>query len=161
IPHFTLPGRVGEGAVVLLPDQYVRLSGSGLLKLGGSVTWSRSFLSTANVTEKSLDLDTQVQVLTGVEATVSFSYQLNGTFDILVFASPSNPSRVRVQLAKSQTSAREIGFQLGANIGIEGLDKVGQTVLGHFLPTVEALIKPLADGSAQFTDLRSLFSAKL
>ena len=169
IPFFTLPGRIGAGAALrstqeagkTIPGQYVRVSGSGLLKLGGSVTWSQSFLSTANVTEKSLDLDTQVRINTGLEATVSFSYQLNGTFDILVFTSPVNASRVRVQLAKSQTSAREIGLQLGANIGIDGLDKVGQAVLGHFLPTVEALIKPLAGSGAQLADLRGLFAPKL
>ena len=159
-PLFTLPGKLGEGAA-LLSSQVVVMTGSGHLKLGGSLTWSQSVLSSANVTEKSLGLDTQVQVLAGAEAQVSFTYQLNGTFDIVVFSSTSDPAKVRVRLAKSRTKAREIGLELGVNVGVEGLDGAGQTVLGHFLPGVAALLQPLADNGDRFPDLRSLFTAKL
>jgi hypothetical protein len=168
IPHFALPGQlggvggiggIGAGAT-LIAGQWVRINGTGSVKLGASVTWSRSFLSAADVTAKSLDVDTRIVVHTGVEATASFAYELNGTFDILVSASPVAP-KVRVQLAKSQTSTRDAGLKLGVNVGIEGLDEVGRTVLGGFLPKVQALIQRIDDESARFSDLRGLFAARL
>lgn len=170
LPMFKLPAQIGAGSDLRseplpgglrLPGQYVRLNGTGKLQVGGSLSWSRTALSTARVNDDSLDVDSQLLIHTGVSAEASFSYSLEGTFDILVHASPDSANRVRVKLSKSRASSTELGFKLEAGVGIEGLDRLGKDLLDGFLPKLDALIARLDQGAQQFGDLRALFDAKV
>jgi hypothetical protein len=170
LPMFKLPAQIGAGSDLRseplpgglrLPGQYVRLNGTGNLQVGGSLSWSRTALSTARVNDDSLDVDSQLLIHTGVSAEASFSYSLEGTFDILVHASPDSANRVRVKLSKSRASSSELGFKFEVGVGIEGLDGLGKDLLAGFLPKLDALIARLDQGAQQFADLRALLDAKV
>jgi hypothetical protein len=170
IPLFTLPGRIGNGASLRsasgpdglrIPGQYVRLGGSGSIRIGGSLSYSQSLLSSVAVSGGSLNLDRSLEVLTGVSAELDFDYRLEGIFDLVVTTSPDSASRVRVQLSKQRSSVQSIGFQVGVDVGIRGVDLLGKALLDRFLPDVEPLIQKIEEEADTLSDLRGLFQAKL
>ncbi len=153
--------RVGPGGV-RIPDQWVHLNFVGRIALDGGLSFSQNVLSTARVTQKALAVDEILNVDTGFEGSVQFSHMLEGAFDLLVCPSASNSSRVRVELHKSVASERRLGVEVGATVGITGLDRIGRSILARVLPKLDKLVLDLdAAVTKGVPRLKELLEAKV
>lgn len=160
---FALPGQV-DRASVLLPDQYVHLRGRGSVQVGARLGWSAGWVSQVRVAEKSLDVAETLDVKAAVEASVSFSYLLSGYSDILISRSPDQApggNLVRVALAVGKTSEQQVGWGIGASVGIEGVDRMGQAVVATFAPQLDALIATFEKEADEYSNLKKLFTREV
>ncbi len=150
----------GETELVI-PDQWVHLHASGFVQVAGALSFGQSFVRSVSITSDALSLDEAVDVRLGLTASVEYSHLLQGEFDILVSAAGSHEGFLAVELAKSKTSKREPSFQLGAEIQIEGIDRVAKAVLDAFLPDIETLVQSIESEVEELSDLKALFSSRL
>ncbi|HEX2643689.1 MAG TPA: hypothetical protein VHU81_11915 [Thermoanaerobaculia bacterium] len=169
LTDFTLPGKIDDpkdlrsqaaAGGLRTPNQWVHLQAEGNLSLAGSLRWSQSSVQVGDFDAGGLHLDDALTVTTGLQAAVTFQHQISGLFDLLVSAAP-DPSKVRVELHKNRKVETEIGVEVGATVGIQGVDTVAKAVLDTFLPKVTALVDQAEAKAAAFPTVRSLFAAKL
>src|SRR5262249_38251786 len=164
---FALPGQARAAGLrsrlqitpegrVTLPDQYVHLHARGFVQVSGTLSWGRQVVRAVTV-----DDDESLSVSAGLTASVSFSQLLGGDFDVLLSPAPAGAPWLTVALAKSRKSQREAGFKVGAEVGVEGLDRVGRSLLGSVLPSVERLIATIEARGAELADLKGLFAERL
>lgn len=141
----------------VIPTQWVHLKSEGNINFSASLDWGSSWVSQTAVRDKSLDIDETVTVTTGVAASVSASYALTGTFDLVLSASPT-AGLVRVSLQKNRSSNRQAGFSLSAGVEIDGLDRVGQALLNKVQPTFDAIVEKVEEEAESLPNLRTLLT---
>ena len=166
IVSFRLPGGVhcardvchrrGSGGAIVLPRQWIRLAGEGKIDVGGSLSWGRSFVRSRRISSSSLDLDEPITVDTGLSASLSASYTMEGDFDLLVSASQEHPGWVSVRLSRRLGSTAGSSFSAGASVGVRGLDAVARKLLDQYLPKMNALVAKVEENVEAFGDLRKL-----
>lgn len=150
----------GDG--LRIPDQWVHLEFAGNLVLEGGLSFAQGAVSTARIVHDALELDDVVTVESGAFAKVEFGHRISGVFDLLVSPSAHHPSRLRVELHKSVASERRLGVEVGATVGVSGLDRVARAVMSRVLPKVDRLVERLEGAVAGGVPrLRELFSARL
>lgn len=169
VGRIKLPGQIERAEDLLpaakrgdreLPQQVVRVRAAGMVAIGGSLNISTSYLGSFSVTSKALTLDRVIPVQAKLTAEASFSYALDGVYDLLVQRSPDRPAMVRVRLAKSQTKSLQAGVKIGVNASIKGLDGVAKALLDRFVPQLDALAARLDETQQQFPELRALFESR-
>jgi hypothetical protein len=149
--------RQGE---VVIPRQWVQLRADGGVKLGGRLSWSSSGVSSFRVKGGDV-VDETLSVDAGVSVGAHLDYVVEGLFDIVLARSPSGPDKVRVSLLREKTSKRDAGFSLSAEIGVEGIDRVGKAVLGRLTPKVEKLIASIEREESKYGNLRKLLASEV
>lgn len=169
VTDFKLPGMIHSaadlrathgGGVLTKPLQYVRIAGRGFVQIAGSLSWQQGLLSTS-FTASPWAPDSLVNLGISAQASFHFSRLLQGDFDVIVCDSPDDTDRVRVHLAKSKTSERELGFKIGAEVSVEGLDTIAKGVMSRIVPKVNKLTDLLEKNLDKYGDLRKLFESKL
>ncbi len=173
LKSFELPGTITAASDLAVwksnaPDadsvveaQYVHLAGGGYVQLGAQLGWSSGFLASASVDSDRLGLNEVLPVKGGVFAKARFSGLMRGNFDILVSRDRDDEGKVRVRLSKQRLRQREAGFSVGAELSVEGLDRVARQVLGRASEPLEELIGKLERAAKKGSDLDELLSAKL
>ncbi len=169
---FRLPAQLAPGALrartqatgdarLVIPDQWVHLHASGYVQVAGSLSFGQSFVRSVSIGSDALSLDDSVDVSLGLAASVGYSHLLRGEFDVILSAASSHEGLLAVELAKSKTSKREPSFQVGAEIRIDGIDRVAKAVLDAFLTDVETLVESIESQVEELSDLKALFSSRL
>lgn len=121
------------------------------LDISGGKTWGTSF----NVKNKSLDLDTEVAISAGASVGFTAGLNLAGSWDLLV--KPLKNNQLSVKLQKDKSKEKNTGFSLDASIGVSGLNVIGEAVINKYLPDAE----PLLDKFSPFLNIGSLLKEKL
>lgn len=158
LTNFTLPGKIDDPIDVR--SKWVHFQAEGNLSFAGSLHWAQSGVSTGDFDAGGLHLDDAITVSTGLQAAVTFEHKMSGLFDILVSAAP-DPAKIRVALHKNRKVETEIGAEVGATVGIQGVDTVAKAVLDTFLPKVTAFVDLAEQKAGAVPGVRSLFEAQL
>lgn len=153
--------RAGAGGIST-PTQWVHLRGTDAVSFAGSLNVSTLFVEVKN--GRLAGVDTLASVSAGVTLDASFTYAHQGTFDLLVCASPANDDMVRVSVTRARSSKRGVGFNasLGASIDTTGLSEVAKKVADAVLPPeVRAVFEKLQDPATAGSALKSAVESKL
>ncbi|MCP5048440.1 MAG: hypothetical protein GY940_14820, partial [bacterium] len=125
------------------------------LGISAGKTWGTSF----NVKNKSLDLDTEVQISAGASVSFEAGLNLQAAWNVLVVPGPDQTLAVRIQ--KDYSREKSYTFSLDASIGISGLDAVGTAVINKYMPDATELLTKLNEFSNFGTLLKSKVREKL
>lgn len=153
--------RVGAGGISM-PTQWVHLRGANALCFSGSLNLSTLFVEVRS--GKLAGVDTLATVSAGANINATFTYAHQGTFDLLICASPANEDMVRVSVTRARSSKRGAGFNasLGASIDTTGLEEVAKRVADTVLPPeVRAVFEKLQDPAAVGQVLKGAVESKL
>jgi len=170
LTDFRLPGRLGPGsgrlrhkdeaAGFLLPAQWVQWTAQGRLGVSGSLSWSQSWVSSASLSHEGLEVDEVLPIRAGVGLGLDFSYRLSGFYDVLVRCADHDPKRVQVALHKRRRSDSHLGIDFGGQVEVQGLDRVGRSILGRFEPEIDKLLAEAAR-IEELSDLEGLLTREL
>jgi uncharacterized protein YoxC len=156
LPHLASPFAAAEIAA----EQAHRLSALQLsaagslntsLGLGIDRAWGASFHLKDDSPELDSDISLGVQLSAGLQADLS----LKGTWKILVKPLANRILSVKVQEDRSKD--KHTGFSLGVQVGLGGLDAVGDALIKKYLPDPAGLLAKLT----QFSNFGSLLKAKV
>jgi len=153
--------RAGAGGMST-PTQWVHLRGTDALSFAGSLNLSTLFVEVRNGTLAGVD--TLASVSAGATFNASFTCAHQGTFDLLICASPADEKMVRVAVTRARSSKRGAGFNasLGASIDTTGLNEVAKKVADTVLPPeVRAVFEKLQDPDAAGKALRAAVETKM
>lgn len=153
--------RAGAGGIST-PLQWVHLRGTNSLSFGGSLNLSTFFVEVRNGMLAGVEALATVSVGAGIDA--SFSYAHQGTFDLLISASPAREDMVRISVTRARSSKRGSGFNAGleASIDTTGLEEVARKVADTVLPPeVRAVFEKLQDPQMAGPTLEAAFKDKM
>jgi len=154
VPHLSSPFDAADIAAEQehgLQAMHLNVAGSLQTALGLSVgkTWGASY----RVQNDSLDLDSEVSLGAQVSAGLQADMALKGTWDVLVKQKGDQVLYVNVQNDRSKDKRKALS--LDANLGVGGLDEIGDALIKKYLPDPAGLLDKLN----QFSNFGSLLKA--
>jgi hypothetical protein len=96
--------------------------------LGVDKSWGTSF----NIESDALELDSEVSLGTKLTTGMQAGVLLKGAWDVLV--KPRGNRILSVKVQKTQSTDKSTAFSLNAQVGLSGLDAVGDAFIKKYLP---------------------------
>jgi len=127
----------------------------GDLAFSAGVEIGQTWGNVVSVESDLLEVDSKVDFELSAAASLSANVTMAGGFDLLI--QPQENGKVSVKLKKSKDRSRTLGFNLNTQIGITGLDVIGQAILDKYIPDAQ----PWIDELRPFLDLGNLIRREI
>ena len=138
----------------------VRFMADSNLNLSVNASASGIYGNSWNVKNDKLELDTNVQLGAGLSLGYNADLKLEGGFDLKLV--PANDGKtVTISLSRSRSNEKTSTFNVDANVGITGLDVVGNAIIKEYIPDPAGLLTELNEWLNLGTKLKEMLTARL
>jgi len=118
-------------------------------------TWGTTF----NLKDRALNLDNTVSIGAAISADLHSDLTIKGGWNVVV--KPLDKQILNVSIQKDVSKKKNSGFSLNADVGINGLDQVGNALINKYLPDAAPLLSQLQEFSNFGTLLKNDLKKRL